>query len=89
MRKIIDNRLRVFDSEIGARGLANVLCCWYPGSVCGLVWVVDEMNHTKLQRVIWRALSEMTTTDEKVGNVNAKMSSMMLLPTEVSFRRTV
>ena len=66
--RLFDNRLRVFDSEIDARGLGNVCGIGILGGCVLLVLVVDEMNHTKLRRVIWRGFSEMTATDDKVDN---------------------
>lgn len=33
------------------------------------VWTVDEMNHTKLRRVIWREFGKLIAIDDKIDDV--------------------
>lgn len=80
MKRLYDNLPRVFDSEIGARGLASVWWFWILGGRVALVWIVGEMNHTELQRVIWQGRTQMTAIVDRVerGCEDARVVSTML-----------
>jgi hypothetical protein len=47
----------------------RVCVLWYPGGCVVPVWTVDEMNHTKLRRVIWREFGELIAIDDKIDDV--------------------
>lgn len=83
--RLSDNLLRVFDSEFGARGVAKVRLCFILGGRVGLVWIVGEMNHTELQRVIWRVPAATITIDNRIGG---GCEEAKLVPTMLRLRET-